>query len=106
MIYESRTQECVGIGESACMTVGRTKIKITLDGSQVYYFDDWVGGQVGQEAILRIDFMVPTGIRWIWPTDPVSTSRSSHLFGWAETATSIQGIGDQPQRSTHCHPCR
>ena len=44
------------------MTVGRTKIKITLDGSLVYYFDVWVGDQVGQEAILGMDFMVMAGI--------------------------------------------
>ena len=44
------------------MTVGRTKIKITLNGSLVYYFDVWVGDQVGQEAILGMDFMVPAGI--------------------------------------------
>ena len=35
MIDESRTQECVGIGENAYMTTGRTKIKIKLDNSLV-----------------------------------------------------------------------
>ena len=45
------------------MTEGRTKIKITLDESLVYYFDVWVGDQVGQEVILGMDFMVPAGIR-------------------------------------------
>ena len=45
------------------MIEGRTKIKITLNGSLVYYFDVWVGGQVGQEAILGMNFMVPAGIR-------------------------------------------
>ena len=45
------------------MTEGRTKIKITLNGSLVYYFDIWVGDQVGQDAILGMDFMVPAGIR-------------------------------------------
>ena len=34
-----------------------------IDGSLVYYFDVWVGDQVGQEALLGIDFMVPAGIR-------------------------------------------
>ena len=63
VIDESQTQECVGIGESAYMTEGRTKIKVTLDGSLVYYFDVWVGDQVGQDAILGMDFMVPAGIR-------------------------------------------
>ena len=62
MIDESQTQECVDIWENAYMTIGRTKIKITLDGSLVYYFDVWVGDQVGQEAILGMDFMVPAGI--------------------------------------------
>ena len=45
------------------MTKGRAKIKITLDGSLVYYFDAWIGDQVGQDAILGMDFMVPAGIR-------------------------------------------
>ena len=51
MIDDSQTQECVGIGEIAYMTIGRTKIKITSDESLVYYFDVWVGDQVGQEGI-------------------------------------------------------
>ena len=38
-IDESRTQECVGIGEYTYITVGRTNIRATLDGSMVYYFD-------------------------------------------------------------------
>ena len=63
IIDETQKQECVGIGENMYMTEGRTKIKITLAGSLVYYFDAWVGDQVGQEAILGMDFMVPAGIR-------------------------------------------
>ena len=63
MIGDSHTQKCVGIGENAFMTIGRTKIKITLNGSLVYYFDVWIGDQVCQEAILGMDFMVPLGIR-------------------------------------------
>ena len=62
-IDDSQRQECVGIGENTYMTEGRTKIKITLNGSLVYYFDVWVRDQVGQEAILGMDFMVPAGIR-------------------------------------------
>ena len=62
-IDESRTQECIGLDENTYMTVGRTKIKVTLDGSLVYYFDSWVGDQTRQEAILGMDFMVPAGIR-------------------------------------------
>ena len=41
VIDESRTQECVKVGENAYMTVGRTKV--ILNGSLVYYFDVWVG---------------------------------------------------------------
>ena len=45
------------------MTEGRTKVKITLNGSLVYYFDVWVGDLVGQDAILGMDYMVLAGIR-------------------------------------------
>ena len=34
-IDESQSQECVRIEENVYMTVGQTKIKITLDGSLV-----------------------------------------------------------------------
>ena len=44
------------------MKNGRKKIKITLDGLLVYFFDVWVGDQVGQEAILGIYFMVLASI--------------------------------------------
>ncbi|ETO68146.1 hypothetical protein F444_14999, partial [Phytophthora nicotianae P1976] len=60
---ESRQQECVGIGEGVYVTKGRTKIKVTLAGSLVYFFDVWVGEMTGQDAILGMDFMVPAGIR-------------------------------------------
>ena len=63
VIDESQKQECVGIGENVYTTVGRAKMKITLNGSLVYYFNAWVGDQVGQEAILGMDFMVPAGVR-------------------------------------------
>ena len=45
------------------MTVGRTRVKITLDGSLVYYYNVWVGDQVGQESILGMDFIIPAGNR-------------------------------------------
>ncbi|KAL4145707.1 hypothetical protein PRNP1_011583 [Phytophthora ramorum] len=46
------------------MADGRTRIKITLAGSLVYYFDAWVGPPTGgQDLILGMDFMVPAGIR-------------------------------------------
>ena len=62
-VDENQQQECVGIDENTYMTEGHTSIKITLNGSLVYYFDVWVGDQVGQEAILGMDFIVPAGIR-------------------------------------------
>ncbi|OWZ11926.1 LOW QUALITY PROTEIN: reverse transcriptase [Phytophthora megakarya] len=61
-IDNSQRQECVGIGENAYMTEGRTRIKITLAGTYVYYFDAWVGDLTGQKAILGMYFMVPAGI--------------------------------------------
>ncbi|EGZ10226.1 hypothetical protein PHYSODRAFT_338895, partial [Phytophthora sojae] len=42
---------------------GRTRIKVTLVGSLVYFFNIWVGDLSGHEAILGMDFMVPAGIR-------------------------------------------
>ncbi|ETI46972.1 hypothetical protein F443_08717 [Phytophthora nicotianae P1569] len=62
-VDESRQQECVGIGEGVYVTKGRTKIKVTLAGSLVYFFDVWVGEMSGQDAILGMDFVVPAGIR-------------------------------------------
>ncbi|KAG2779609.1 hypothetical protein PC129_g7071 [Phytophthora cactorum] len=38
-IAESQRQECVGIGENVFVTSGRIKIKVTLAGSLVYFFD-------------------------------------------------------------------
>ena len=35
----------------------------TLAGSLLYYFEAWVGDQVGQDATLGINFMVPAGKR-------------------------------------------
>ena len=68
VIGESQKQECVGIGGNLYMAEGRTKMNITLNGSLVFYFDVWVGDQVGQEAILGMDFMVLDRIRLIWRT--------------------------------------
>ncbi|OWY92151.1 hypothetical protein PHMEG_00038963, partial [Phytophthora megakarya] len=44
-------------------TEGRTRIKVTLGGSLVYFVDIWVGDLTGQQAILGMDFMAPAGIR-------------------------------------------
>ncbi|OWZ09982.1 hypothetical protein PHMEG_00017238 [Phytophthora megakarya] len=62
-IDDSQKQECVGMGGNAYMTEGRTRIKITIAGADVYYFDAWVGERSGQEAILGMAFIVRTGIR-------------------------------------------
>ena len=43
VIDEIQTQECVGIGENTFLTTGRSKIKIALGVSLVYFFDvKWV----------------------------------------------------------------
>ncbi|EGZ18317.1 hypothetical protein PHYSODRAFT_499888, partial [Phytophthora sojae] len=62
-IDRSQSQECVGIGDNVYTTEWRTRIKITLGGYLVYFFDIWVGVLSGQEAILGMDYMVPAGIR-------------------------------------------
>ncbi|OWY94538.1 hypothetical protein PHMEG_00035699 [Phytophthora megakarya] len=41
-------QDCVGIGDNVYRTEGRTRIKVTLTGSLVYFFDIWVGDLTGQ----------------------------------------------------------
>ena len=53
----------MNIGETFYTTEGRTRVKITLNGVLVYFFDVWVVSMVGQDAILGIDFMGPAGIR-------------------------------------------
>jgi hypothetical protein len=63
-IDSSQELECEGVGSNPYMAEGRTRIKITLAGSLVYYFDTWVGPPTGgQDLILGMDFMVPAGIR-------------------------------------------
>ncbi|POM61647.1 LOW QUALITY PROTEIN: hypothetical protein PHPALM_29312 [Phytophthora palmivora] len=51
-IDTSQIQDSVGIGESVYRTEGRTRIKIAMAGSLVYFFDIWVGDLAGQDAIL------------------------------------------------------
>ncbi|OWY93899.1 hypothetical protein PHMEG_00036533 [Phytophthora megakarya] len=62
-IDSSQIQACVGIGDNVYRTEGETRIKVTLAGSLVYFFDIWVGDLTGQQGILGMDFMVPAGIR-------------------------------------------
>ncbi|OWZ12586.1 LOW QUALITY PROTEIN: hypothetical protein PHMEG_00014226 [Phytophthora megakarya] len=62
-IDSSQIQDCVGTGDNVYRTIGRTRIKVTLAGSLVYFFDIWVGDRSGQEASQGMDFMVPAGIR-------------------------------------------
>ncbi|OWY91016.1 hypothetical protein PHMEG_00040575 [Phytophthora megakarya] len=54
LLLVNQRQECVGIGESTYMTVGRTMIKITLAGSLAL----GPGGDPGY------GFMIPAGIRF------------------------------------------
>lgn len=68
-IDKSCESESVGIGENLYMTVGCTKIEVTLIRSQVYIFDAWVGDHSGQEAILGMNFMVAAGDVSIWRTE-------------------------------------
>ncbi|OWZ18534.1 hypothetical protein PHMEG_0007364 [Phytophthora megakarya] len=63
-INSSQIQDCVGTGDNAYRTEGRTRIKITLAGSLVYFFDIWVGDLTGQPAILGMDLMVSAAIRF------------------------------------------
>uniref|UniRef100_H3H287 Peptidase A2 domain-containing protein n=1 Tax=Phytophthora ramorum TaxID=164328 RepID=H3H287_PHYRM len=49
------TQNCVGIRDETYYTVGRTRIKVTLAGNLVYFLNLWVGGLVGQDAILGMN---------------------------------------------------
>ncbi|POM76567.1 Reverse transcriptase [Phytophthora palmivora] len=63
-IDESQTLECEGVRQSPYKIEGRTRLKITLAGSLVYFFDAWVGPPTrGPDLILGMDFMVPAGIR-------------------------------------------
>ncbi|POM70556.1 Hypothetical protein PHPALM_12982 [Phytophthora palmivora] len=63
-IDENQTLDCEGVGRSPYKIEGRTRVKITLAGSLVYFFGAWVGLPTGgQDLILGIDFMVPAGIR-------------------------------------------
>ncbi|POM60619.1 hypothetical protein PHPALM_30501 [Phytophthora palmivora] len=63
-IDESQTLECEGVNRSPYTIEGRTRLKITLSGSLVYFFEAWVGPPTGgQDLILGMDFMVPGVIR-------------------------------------------
>ncbi|GMF47857.1 unnamed protein product [Phytophthora fragariaefolia] len=63
-VDNSQTLQCEGVGKSPYMAEGRTRLKTTLAGSLVYFFDAWVGPPTGgQDLILGMDFMVPAGIR-------------------------------------------
>ncbi|OWZ12184.1 hypothetical protein PHMEG_00014693 [Phytophthora megakarya] len=57
-IDSSQIQDCVGIGDNVYQTEGKTRIKVILAGSLVYFFDIRVGDLTGQQAILGMDFMV------------------------------------------------
>ncbi|POM73244.1 LOW QUALITY PROTEIN: Hypothetical protein PHPALM_9923 [Phytophthora palmivora] len=63
-IDKSQTLKCEGVGRSPYKIQERTRLKITLVRLLVYFFDAWVGPPTGgQDLILGMDFMVPSGIR-------------------------------------------
>ncbi|KAG3105923.1 hypothetical protein PI125_g13342 [Phytophthora idaei] len=62
-VDRSQSQECVGIGENAYLSEGLTRIKITLAGSLVYFFDIWVGDLVGPRSDPEDGFYDTGGIR-------------------------------------------
>ncbi|GMF55403.1 unnamed protein product [Phytophthora fragariaefolia] len=63
-VDNNQTLQCEGVAKSPYMAEGRTRLKITLAGSLVHFFDAWVGPPTGgQDLMLGIDFMVPAGIR-------------------------------------------
>ena len=93
-IDESRTQECVGSG-SAYMAVGRTKIKITLDGSLVYIL---MSGLEIKLVKKHTRYGLHGSGRHLFGfsrRNLVSTRQSSRLFGWEDTAILVNYIGNQ-----------
>ncbi|OWZ02545.1 hypothetical protein PHMEG_00025874 [Phytophthora megakarya] len=60
-------------------TAFATRIKVTLAGSLVYFFDIWVGDLTGQRAKLGMDFMVPAGIRLDLAHESISLSEEVRI---------------------------
>ncbi|GMF46081.1 unnamed protein product [Phytophthora fragariaefolia] len=62
--YIDNSQElaCEGVGENPYMANGRTRVKLTLAGPLVCYFDVWVGPPTGGQD-LGLDFMMSAGVR-------------------------------------------
>ncbi|KAJ0388700.1 hypothetical protein ATCC90586_011844 [Pythium insidiosum] len=53
-----------GVGDVTAYVTGRTRIKITLGVSVVYYMDIWCGNiGEGVQCLLGMDFMVSAGVR-------------------------------------------
>ncbi|KAJ0390282.1 hypothetical protein ATCC90586_011834 [Pythium insidiosum] len=53
-----------GVGDVTTYVTGRTRIKITLGVSVVYYMDIWCGNiGEGVQCLLGMDFMVSAGVR-------------------------------------------
>ncbi|KAE9047062.1 hypothetical protein PR001_g4353 [Phytophthora rubi] len=52
--YADNNQElkCEGVGKNSCVVDGRTRIKITLTGTLVYYFDAWIGRPTGGKHLI------------------------------------------------------
>ena len=63
MIDESRTQECVAIGKTHTWRLGARRSRSNCTGHQYIISMYGSADQVGQEAILGMELMVPAGIR-------------------------------------------
>ncbi|OWZ13003.1 hypothetical protein PHMEG_00013741 [Phytophthora megakarya] len=83
IIDESQRQECVGIGESTYMTVGRTMIKITLAGSLVLGLPRW---QARRRSWREFSL--------IWPTEHY-TSLMRYGFSCQDDGSYIVGVIDR-----------
>ncbi|GMF51286.1 unnamed protein product [Phytophthora fragariaefolia] len=55
LIDTDGTQKCVGIRDETYYTVGRTRVKVTLEENLVYFMNLCVGDLVGQHAILGLN---------------------------------------------------
>ncbi|POM79343.1 Hypothetical protein PHPALM_3014, partial [Phytophthora palmivora] len=76
-IDENQTLECEGVGRSPYKIEGRTRLKITLAGSLVYFFDAWVDGR-DQATRSEYKLWVTRGDRWV-PMITVGPGKTRYL---------------------------